>query len=290
MICPNCNNELQDGVAFCKYCGASLKDYKPEAEEKTVIIPDETDVVVPAEEPVYVPEEAPEYIPAEEAAYIPPEEPAYIPPEEPAYAAYEVAKDEAPKKKGKAGKVVGIVVGALLLLAAIGFGVWMMLQKNEAEDKLEAKEKSLQSIQSELDSTKEELASAMEELEECGDYETYVDAIDSICEFANYSSCGYASDLFHVDQGIIVLEEGDDYKTITLTTAFEGGGTYDCYVDYGTGAYAEFDEDEWSGDTTTISVVRDDYDLEDGEIGVTVINFTNDINNQSFSILVITVN
>ena len=57
---------------------------------------------------------------------------------------------------------------------------------------------------------------------------------------------------------------------------------------YGYGADLNFSEDSWSGDTTTLYVDRDADDMEEGEVGITTVTFTNDLNSQTFDILIIT--
>lgn len=256
MICPNCNSVLQDGVAFCKYCGASVANYTPETEIPAAEDEMEKTVTVYGENPSgysYEPQPAPET---------------------------EYVYEEAPKKKGKAGKIIAIALGSLILLAAIAFGVWMMLQKNAAEDKLAKNE-------SELTDTRNELDSAKEDSEYYAELEEYADSFEEIADFARQSNCGYASELFHVNQGIIILDPDDTRKTITLTAAFDDAVEISVDI-YGYGADLNFSEDSWSGDTTTLYVDRDADDMEEGEVGITTVTFTNDLNSQTFDILIIT--
>ncbi len=93
MFCSNCGKQVNDNQKFCTECGAPLT--APQRRE-------------------YVPEQPAEPVEKPEPAYVPPVQPTYIPSAEPE-----------PEKKSKKGLVIGLVVGALVLLIAAALVVFV---------------------------------------------------------------------------------------------------------------------------------------------------------------------
>ena len=119
MFCTNCGKELPEGTMFCTQCGRPVE---------AAATPGVAQAPQPAPEVAPVPEAAP----APQSAPVTPEaEPTYTeaPQPAPAYAAPQPAPapapasaPEQPKKKGGKGKVVGIVLGIVALVAVLGVG------------------------------------------------------------------------------------------------------------------------------------------------------------------------
>ena len=308
MICPRCNSVVQDGTKFCIYCGMPLMNVQPQTapfaadetvaaprkevfaeQDKPFLAPEEEAVAAPSpvpdnsaqDIPFVSPEEGTVVIPVEPVnSYVPPLEPVnnYVPPVEPAAPPVQpVIEEKAPKKKS--GIILPIILG-VLLLGAIALAVIMAIQKSNAEEELAYVESELEDAQNELDliNADDEYYSQLDE---------YAYGFEEIADFARQSNCGYASELFHVNQGIVILDPDDTRKTITLTAAFDEGVEISVDI-YGYGADLNFSEDSWSGDTTTLYVDRDADDMEEGEVGITTVTFTNDLNSQTFDILIIT--
>ena len=101
-----------------------------------------------------------------------------------------------------------------------------------------------------------------------------------------YSTYGYASNNFRVDEGIVVLDKNDPCKFITLTANF---GTYVTISTdrAGSGADISFTEDEWYGNSTRLRVERK-TSLSSAETIVTTVTFTNNVNQKTFRVLVVT--
>lgn len=249
-------------MRFCIFCGMPLMNVQPEAVLK---------------EPAAAPYDAPGNF-GQDRPFVSPEAPVneYIPPEAPVN---EYIPPEAPVTKKKTGIILSVVLG-VLLLGAITLAVIMMMGKNASEARLADVQSELEAAQDELDLIKEDEA-YYSQLEE----NSY--GFEEIADFARQSNCGYASEDFHVNQGIIILDPDETRKTITLTTAFDDGVTVTT-ESYGYGADVNFAEDSWSGDTTTLYVDREAYDMEEGEVAITTVTFTNNLNSQTFEILIIT--
>lgn len=351
MICPRCNNVVQDGTTFCIYCGMPLQNAQENAapvypevksfDSDTVVIrqneaatakeenpgeakpaaapglfgfsPAGETVAIRPDEPAYAPPVEPAYVPPVESAFVPPVDPSYVPPMDPSFVPpvdpsfvppvepsfvppiepifapspepeyippIQPETYENPQKK--TNLVLPIILG-ILLLGAIAFGIIMMLQKNDVQSELDRTESKLEDTQDELNAAQGQMS---EDSEYYSRLEEYEYAFNEIADFARYSKCGFASDAFHVNQGIVILDSDDSRKTVTLTAAFNEAVRVSMDI-YGYGADASFAESTWSGDTTTIYIDRDG-DLEDGEIGITTVTFTNDLNSQSFDLLIIT--
>lgn len=110
-------------------------------------------------------------------------------------------------------------------------------------------------------------------------YHTLKDALTS-------GTYGYASNNFRVDEGIVVLDKNDPCKFITLTANF---GTYVTISTdrAGSGADISFTEDEWYGSTTSLRVERKTNESCARTL-VTKVTFSNNVNKQTFCVLVVT--
>lgn len=125
MFCTNCGKELPEGTMFCTQCGRPVEAAA-------------TPGVAPAPQPAAGEASAPGAAPAPQPAAVAPAanptpaaEPTYTEGSQPApaYAAPQpapapnpVPAPEQPKKKGGKGKIVGIVLGIVVLVAVLGVG------------------------------------------------------------------------------------------------------------------------------------------------------------------------
>lgn len=125
MFCTNCGKELLEGTMFCTQCGRPVEAAA-------------TPGVAPAPQPAAGEASAPGAAPAPQPAAVAPAanptpaaEPTYTEGSQPApaYAAPQpapapnpVSAPEQPKKKGGKGKIVGIVLGIVALVAVLGVG------------------------------------------------------------------------------------------------------------------------------------------------------------------------
>lgn len=142
MFCANCGQPLEGNSKFCPYCGTKL-DQTQTPEPQPVAQP-----AAPAEQPVYAPQAAPAPAPVPAPAPAPAPTPVVSNiPEAPAPAAAPYAAQpipeappaqapQAPKKKGKAGLLIGIgaavivvILAAALLLSGVFTGARATLGK-----------------------------------------------------------------------------------------------------------------------------------------------------------------
>ncbi len=101
---------------------------------------------------------------------------------------------------------------------------------------------------------------------------------DTISKELSYGNVGYASNNFRVSEGIILVDKNEKSRKFTLTTSWGGGGNIS--VSYsGYSAKVSFDND--SRNNSTKMTVEPRYE------GVTVVKFSNDVNSQTFKMIII---
>jgi len=273
MLCPKCGKELKDGSKFCQFCGSKI-------EAAPVVIPEEHVVVTPP----------------------------------------------AAEKKSGSGAKIGLLiaaVAAVLLLALNAVQYFNLIDLGaphvkDLEAQLASAEADLEDLEAELEESQKksdamssamgdmqmennklnqtigamegnvaELEALIEELEDeiwvlendatanvvvQDNYETIVDALST-------GTLGRASDKFRVDKGYVVLKESASPINVTLTADFDENVTV---TTNRTGSAAEmsFNESTWNGDTTTLKVTPN-------HPGVATVKFTNSVDSQTFTVLII---
>ena len=125
MFCTNCGKELPEGTMFCTQCGRPVE---AAATPGVAQAPQPAPEVAPVPEAASAPQPAAvtpaaNPAPAAEPTYTEDSQPApaYAAPQ-PAPAPNPASAPEQPKKKGGKGKVVGIVLGIVVLVAVLGVG------------------------------------------------------------------------------------------------------------------------------------------------------------------------
>lgn len=104
------------------------------------------------------------------------------------------------------------------------------------------------------------------------------DNYDDICSALKYGNIGFAANNFKSDESIIVVRKNEKDRKFKLTANWSQGGSVE--VSYSSNAAAvSFDKDSWY--TSTTMTVRP------WSVGATVVTFTNDVNSDSFKILII---
>ncbi len=114
------------------------------------------------------------------------------------------------------------------------------------------------------------------------DAESFQNIVDAVED----GSLGYASNNFRSSESIIVVGENDQNRHFTLTAYWSNGGNvsveYDWYSDeYSPSAYVDFDQDSWSTSTT--------MSIEPMHSGVVVVTFSNDVDSQTFDVIIVVV-
>ena len=107
MFCLNCGKEIPDNSAVCQFCGVA----QPQAQQ----VPPQAPQEAPQQAPYGAPQQTPFNAP-QQAPYGAPQQPPYGAPQQP-FPSF--APPTPTKKKNKAPMIIGIVVGAIVLLAII---------------------------------------------------------------------------------------------------------------------------------------------------------------------------
>lgn len=183
MFCKNCGTELRENMKFCTGCGSPVAVAVEEPVEAPVEAPVEVPVETPVEEaapmawevapnletpaqPEPEPEPSPEPAPAPTPVWE--EDPGdgtvyHVPAQEMPIPEPPMEEPPMPKAK-KGGKVLPIILAALLVLAlaATGFFLWKYL---DAEDTIEELEGTRSNLTREVADLESELSSSNNELE-----------------------------------------------------------------------------------------------------------------------------
>ena len=225
----------------------------------------------------------------------------------------------APKKKSGAGAIIGLIAVAVIavLLLALNAVQYLGLvdlgsphvgdlqaRVESAESHADELENQLKDAQKELDDYRSETTALLEENtalnQQKSDLESQLaDAQNKLWAYENSTATndalrdnynkivkalsegtpGRASDKFKVDKGTIVLKKSASPVTVTLTADF---GAYVSITTDRTGSAAEmtFNQSSWSGTTTTLKVTPK-------SAGVTTVKFTNNIDSQTFTVLIV---
>ena len=101
---------------------------------------------------------------------------------------------------------------------------------------------------------------------------------DDICSSLKYGDIGFAANNFKADESVIVVRKNEKDRKFKLTANWSQGGNVE--VSYSsTAATVSFDKDSWYTSTTMT--------VKPWAVGATVVTFTNDVNSDSFKILII---
>ncbi|MBQ9277887.1 MAG: hypothetical protein IJ224_04550 [Lachnospiraceae bacterium] len=212
---------------------------------------------------------------------------------------------EAKQPKQKSGKLGGgmiayIVISLLLILGMAGAGVWGYLHYTKEIDKITDEKDS---ISKELDSknalvtSKEDeiagLESTNSDLEEenaslqtqVADYEAQVSELSStndkyapLIDFANNKASGQGYDDFFVSDTVVHLSKGA--TSVKVFFSSEEGTVNPAVADGGVATCSWQDASDESGNVATL-------DITPVATGITTISISNDINDETITILVI---
>lgn len=190
-----------------------------------------------------------------------------------------------PKKTKKQKKFLPITVLysviALLLIGNIVQGCFhyanhkkiinlnqtVLIQKSDLSEKDNNIEKLNKNIN--------ELKTKVEDYKEKADYFTRIKFNSLVIN----KSIGYASESFHTNKGIIIMDKDSNPQQITLFADFNTHVTIDTETN-GDSAKISFDESTWYGSSTTLTVTPK-------KTGFTSVTFSNSLNRQEFFVIII---
>ena len=288
MNCHNCGRQIAEGSGFCPYCG--VPQNKPNVPQQAPQRP-----VMPPVQPQPAPVQAapappvPPITQAPPVTQMPPVMPVtQAPPVMPvplvaqaAPAPQKPAKEAKPKGAKKPFPVLALILG-LLLLAAIGLNVYQYILWDETNEQLIKADGILVNMKSELNQKSGEIAELREQVDfldgyvmELEESAWVADHLRSIAEEGNF---GYAADNFRTNAAIYVVDQNSTTDKLTLWANWPSGGTV--YVDYlGEAAWVNFDQNSWKT-STTMTIAPE-------QPGISIVTFSNSIDSNTFSILLI---
>lgn len=167
------------------------------------------------------------------------------------------AAEETPVATVRKKAPVGWILAVIVLVLGLAYSGMMLLQSrselSEMQAQVEAQQTQIEEMRSKTES------------------------YDKICSLKN-ASIGHISNEFRVTKGTVVLSKHDKGKQITLTTDWLDGATISTNLE-GTSASLDFDNNTWYEKTTMTIVPHHE--------GVTIVTFTNDLNSESFKVLLV---
>ena len=271
MLCPKCGRSLPDDSDFCQYCG-----------NRIVIQPHEDSV----EEPHIKKEEGLGDTPENKLDIVKPNAPEAI---KNSSKREQQIDNKAPRKTNLA-----IVLLTVICLVLAGLNIYQYNMSTgtketitELNKNIEDKKKELAEKEAIIKQKEEENASATERIdslyEKSGEAAKKAAYYDNIISALDTDNLGYASSNFRASESIIVVGENEKNRKFTLTANWPNGGSvdYDYHpiAQYGSGATIDLDSEEW--DTSTkVSVIPH-------TAGVTTVTFSNDVDNQTFDVVII---
>lgn len=159
-----------------------------------------------------------------------------------------------------------VIVLAIILILSFFLNVGQFLWNNDLNDQL-----------AEL---KDTVSSLNDDLDEAAPYKKKAGYYDDILKALRTGSIGRASNSFSASDSIILLNKTTTDRKFTLYTTWNKGATIE--VDHsGTSAAVSFDNTTWY-DSTTLTVMPKHE-------GITAVTFSNDLNPDTFTILIIVV-
>ena len=130
MICSNCKNEIKDDAKFCPFCGEKVQNIaSSEPADGEVFIPTAKPIqqyLNAAANPVPNPQPIPQAVPqpAVQLQFAPQPIPEPVPQPAP-----QTAPQQIKKKRLPAGAIVGIVLGSVFLVLALGgVGIFLIVK------------------------------------------------------------------------------------------------------------------------------------------------------------------
>ena len=156
-----------------------------------------------------------------------------------------------------------IVLSAIILISAI-INIVQFIEIENLTDKVESQISTISSQKSRIDI-----------LDKKSSY------YDTICRELSYGNLGYASNNFRVSESVILVDKNEKDRKFTLTTSWSGSGKVS--VSYsGYSAKVSFDNESWNNSTKMT--------VEPKMEGITVVKFSNDVNSQTFKMIIIVKN
>lgn len=174
------------------------------------------------------------------------------------------------KQYFNARRSVPLTAMVVILIASVFLNVYLYGKNLSLSTQTEELEERIASMSSELAEQKDIAASAQKKAQ----------YYDDILKALRTGSIGRASASFSASDSIILLNKTTTDRKFTLYTTWNEGATIEVNHS-GSSATASFDESSWYDSTTLTVIPRNE--------GITAVTFSNDLNSDTFTILIIVV-
>ena len=186
------------------------------------------------------------------------------------------------KQYFRAKAVVPLLVCCVLLVSSLSLnGVQYFLGRQSAQA-LAAQTSELEALEQEVSDLNTTVANQkstiLSQADQVSLFKERAEYFDFLCQELSTGNIGYASDNFRASESVIVVRQYDINRKFTLTAHWSSGGTVSTSYS-GLGATVSFDNDSWSSSTQMT--------VEPWIAGVTAVTFSNDVNSQTFKVIII---
>ena len=191
---------------------------------------------------------------------------------------------------------IPILILSVMVLAFAGLNVWQYFLCRQANDTIDNLNNRITTLNNKVASLNSDITKKNTEISDLDNQISVKDVVirdlnkkienlrvsaeeyEAICDELSYGNIGYGAYNFNVNQSVIILKRTDTSKKIILTANWANGG--EVSIDYSNyNAWFEFDNNSWSY-STTLSVVP-------VLTGATIATFRNNIDSNSFKVLII---
>lgn len=198
-------------------------------------------------------------------------------------------------------KLILLVLVGLTALALIGLNLFQYIQNRNTTQKTVAAESAIVAREARISELEEEKTSLQKDISQrdsliltyktsLSKYQSENAALkkisgyyDDLCDALARDDLGYASSNFKSSESIIVVHKNQSDRKFTLTANWSNGGTvettYSPWLD--ASAKISFDSDSWTTSTKITIIPKHE--------GVTVVTFSNNVDNKAFSVIIIVV-
>ena len=269
MICPKCGMQLPDDSEFCQYCGTKATSPVEQVTPPVVSAAPVQDTIVKSIPTVTISENF-----------------------EGSKNTEQDSADLNPTRKSASKKWIIVAVSlAIVVLLSASLNVYQYISARTNVEKISELSGKVNELNSTVDTLNGTIADKESQIKnknteitnlknKVSSMESAVENYETIVNAVKYDNLGYAASNFQSSESVIVVSQNEKSRKFTLTANWSNGGNVSVdYDSYFPSAYVDFDHNSW---TTSTKMT-----IEPRHSGVTVVTFSNDVNRQTFDVIII---